>query len=47
MVMKSNKGTCVFMCAVLHGMAQIPVGKAQNLAQNTLKFPESDEGQQR
>ena len=27
----------VLMYAVLHGIAQIPVGKAQNLAQNELK----------
>ena len=33
----------VFMYAVLHGIAQIPVGKAQNLAQNELKFSYSDE----
>ena len=31
------------MYAVLHGIAQIPVGKAQNLAQNELKFSFSDE----
>ena len=31
------------MYAVLHGIAQIPVGKAQNLAQNELKFSYSDE----
>ena len=31
------------MYAVLHGIAQIPVGKAQNLAQNELKFSCSDE----
>ena len=28
----NNKGTCVFMYVVLHGIAQIPVGEAQNLA---------------
>ena len=28
----------MFMYAVLHGIAQIPMGKAQNLAQNELKF---------
>ena len=33
----------VLMYAVLHGIAQIPVGKAQNLAQNELKFSYSDE----
>ena len=40
-----NTGTCVLICvdAVLHGIAQIPVGKAQNLAQNELKFSYSDE----
>ena len=38
-----NTGTCVLMYAVLHGIAQIPVGKAQNLAQNELKFSYSDE----
>ena len=32
-----NTGTCVFMYAVLRGIAQIPVGKAQNLAQTELK----------
>ena len=31
------------MYAVLHGIAQMPVGKAQNLAQNELKFSYSDE----
>ena len=31
------------MYAVLHGIAQIPVGKAQNLVQNELKFSCSDE----
>ena len=31
------------MYAVLHGIAQIPVGKAQNLAQNALKLSYSDE----
>ena len=35
------------MYAVLHGIAQIPVGKAQNLAQNELKFSYSDEEHQR
>ena len=38
-----NKGTCVLMYAVLHGIAQVPVGKAQNLAQNEPKFSYSDE----
>ena len=42
-----NTGTCVLMYAVLHGIAQIPVGKAQNLVQNELKFAYSDEDQQR
>ena len=42
-----NAGTCVLMYAVLHGIAQIPVGKAQNLAQNELKFSYSDDEQQR
>ena len=28
----------MLMYAVLHGIAQIPVGKAQNLAQNELNF---------
>ena len=42
-----NTGTCVLMYAVLHGIAQIPVGKAQNLAQNALKLSYSDEEQQR
>ena len=32
---------------VLHGIAQIPVGKAQHLVQNELKFAYSDEDQQR
>ena len=45
--MKNNKGTCVLMYAVLHGIAQIPVGKAQHLAQNELKFSYSDEEHQR
>ena len=27
----------MLMCVVLHGTAQIPVGKAQNQAQNELK----------
>ena len=31
------------MYAFLHGIAQILVGKAQNLAQNELKFSYSDE----
>ena len=31
-----NTGTCVLMYAVLHGIAQIPVGKAENLVQNEL-----------
>ena len=31
---------CLYV--VSHGIAQIPVGKAQNLAQNELKFPYSD-----
>ena len=35
------------MYAVLHGIAQIPVGKAQNLAQHELKFSCSDEEQDR
>ena len=40
-----NTGTCLYvlMYAVLHGIAQIPVGKAQNLVQNELKFSCSDE----
>ena len=42
-----NTGICVLVYAVLHGIAQIPVGKAQNLAQNELKFSYSDEEQQR
>ena len=42
-----NKGTCVLMYAVLHGIAQVPVGKAQNLAQHELKFSCSDEEQHR
>ena len=37
----------MFMYVVLHGIAQIPVGKAQNLAQNELKFSYSDEEHQR
>ena len=37
----------MFMYAVLHGIAQIPVGKAQNLAQNEVKFSYSDEEHQR
>ena len=37
----------MLMYAVLHGIAQIPVGKAQNLAQNELKFSYSDEEQHR
>jgi len=38
-VMKSsNKGTHMFMYVfVLHGIAQIPMGKAQNQAQNGFK----------
>ena len=36
--MKNNKGTCVLMYVVLHGIAHIPVGEAQNLAQNELAF---------
>ena len=35
------------MYVVLHGAAQIPVGKAQNLAQNGLNFSFSDEKKQR
>ena len=46
-VMKNNKGSYVFMYVVLHGIAQIPVGKAQHLAQNELKFSFRDEKQQR
>ena len=46
-VMKNHKGTCVLMYVVLHGVAQIPVGKAQSLARNELKFAYSDEEQQR
>ena len=46
-VMKNNKGTCVLMYVVLHGVAQVPVGKAQSLARNDLKFAYSDEEQQR
>ena len=42
-VMKNNNGTCVLMCVVLHGIAQVPVGKAQNLAQAEPKFSCSDE----
>ena len=38
-----NTGTCVLMYAVLHGIAQIPVGKAQNLPQNELKFSHTGE----
>ena len=41
-----NKGTCVLMYAVLHGIAQVPVGKAQNLAQNEPEPSYSDEGTQ-
>ena len=37
-----KEGKHMFMYVVLHGIAQIPVGKAQNLAQNELKFPYSD-----
>ena len=36
--MKNNKGTCVLMYAVLHGIAHIPAGEAQNRAQNELKM---------
>ena len=32
-----NEGTLVFMHVVLHGTAQIPVGKAQIQAQNEVK----------
>ena len=46
-VMKNNKGTCVLMYVVLHGIAQIPAGKAQHLSQNELNFSYSDEKQQR
>ena len=45
-IVMNNRYLCVDMClmyAVLHGIAQIPVGKAQNLAQNELKFSYSDE----
>ena len=38
-----KEGKHVFMFAVLHGIAQIPVGKAQNLAQNEFIFSYSDE----
>ena len=41
--MKNNKGTCVSIYDVLHGIVQIPVGKAQNLAQDGLTFSYSDE----
>ena len=41
--MKKNKGTCVLMYVFLHGTAQIPVGKAQNLAQTELNFSYSDD----
>ena len=37
----------MLMYVVLHGIAQIPVGKAQNLAQNELKFSYGDEDQQK
>ena len=49
-VMKTIKeGKHMFMYVVLHGTAQIPVGKAQrqSLAQNELKFAYNDEEQQR
>ena len=42
-----KEGKHVFMYVVLHGIAQIPVGKAQNLAQNELRFSCSDEEHQR
>ena len=32
-----NTGTRMIMYVVLHGAAQIPLGKAQNQAQNELK----------
>ena len=44
---KNIKGTCVRMYAVLHGIAQIPLGKAQNRAQSEVKFAYRDEEQQR
>ena len=48
LAMKNIKeGKHMFMYAVLHGIAQIPVGKAQNLAQNEVKFSYSDEEHQR
>ena len=47
-VMKNIKeGKHMFMYVVLHGIAQIPGGKAQNLAQNELKISYSDEKKQR
>ena len=33
----------MFIFVVLHGIAQVPVGKAQNLAQNEPKFSYSEE----
>ena len=37
-VMKNiNAGTRMFLYVVLHGTAQIPIGKAQDQAQNELK----------
>ena len=45
--MKNKKGTCVLMYAVFRGIAQIPVGKAQNRAQNEHKSSYSDEEHQR
>ena len=36
-VLMNIKGTRMFMYVVLHGTAQIPVGKAQNKAQNGFK----------
>ena len=42
-----KEGKHMFMYVVLHGIAQIPVGKAQNLAQNELKLSYSDEEHQR
>ena len=38
-----KEGKHMFMYVVLHGIAQIPVGKAQNLAQNELKPSYSNE----
>ena len=37
----------MFMDVVLHGIAQIPVGKAQKQAQNELNISYSDEEPQR